>query len=643
MSQDNRFLTLNRFFNPNAPFGLGGATVFVDAKATSPASGAGTTTATVALARTESSPLDGIASYLYTGATNAQGQGWRFDVPIQPSDWTKPFTLKFDYQITSGTYYPAQFPVSGSTFSDFTMWCYSAGSATFIDQFSNWQVDGAVNSNNQYSYQGSWQCPSGATFARVIFYQGNAVSVPFTARFNNISFGREPRVQGNVYTNPVTFGATSSWGSTNTTYTGSWYRDGGFGNYKVNIALAGAPIGSSLVIQLPPGHVIDTSSPAFPTTPVAGMLPVGRVEITDVSDTPDTPYQGVVSYNTTTSVACRAFRTINGNLYVSAQTDMSATDPITFANGDYVYAEWRVPILGWGANGTLGQDADTRVIASRCQLGGATLIVTPQGLINFSTVNFDTAGAVTTGASWKFTAPVAGVYNFNACITTGMTAELWDIYKNGAFYNRVGSISAFAGTNTPGQDSVYLNAGDYVSLYSGVGITLVFGTTYGNYVNIQRVSGPAQVQAPEVITARYSTNAGATINNNSATVMDYEDKTYDDHGIVTTGATWKATAPRAGKVRVNAKATLVSNAGWGVGETAYLAVFKNGAEYGRGPFDSPVTATIVVNLSVEDEVDVVAGDYIDIRIFQNSGGNIALDTTSAKNYVSINFVGGITQ
>jgi len=66
VSQDSKFLTLNRNPMTNPPYSIGGATVFVDPKATSPATGAGVTTATVSLARTETTPLDGIASFLYT-------------------------------------------------------------------------------------------------------------------------------------------------------------------------------------------------------------------------------------------------------------------------------------------------------------------------------------------------------------------------------------------------------------------------------------------------------------------------------------------------------------------------------------------------------------------------------------------------
>jgi hypothetical protein len=279
----------------------------------------------------------------------------------------------------------------------------------------------------------------------------------------------------------------------------------------------------------------------------------------------------------------------------------------------------------------------------------------------YNTKIFDTHNGATYGAGVTFTyyVPVAGYYEVTAFESSSAAMAIAgnnDITRiillaNGTtfagsdlWHSKVNSAGETIRREATGIVKHYFNTGDALVLTANSdGASYVNSVIPLNYCTIARISGPAQVQAPEIITARYSTNAGQSISNNTVTIIDYEDLSYDDHGCVTTGASWKFTCPRAGKVKVNAAATLASNAGWGVGETAYLAVFKNAAEYGRGPYDAPATATLVVDLSVNDTVIVNAGDTIDIRIFQLSGGTIALDTTSVKNYVAINYVGGITQ
>ncbi len=299
-----------------------------------------------------------------------------------------------------------------------------------------------------------------------------------------------------------------------------------------------------------------------------------------------------------------------------------------------------------------------QVVSAKYAMGtsfglGSNLTLSQQ----FDTKVWDTHSAATYGIGVTFTyyVPFAGFYRIKNSFVANSTAFTTSVQVTGQalvgasasvgsiLFNRQFDANVTVAASDFGTCELQLKAGDplnFTIACAGITSSLSGNTSY-NVIEIERMSGPAQIPASTMITARYSTNAGQSILNNTISIIDFEDVSYDDNGCVTTGASWKFTAPRAGKVRVNAKATLASNNGWAVGETAYLAVFKNAVEYGRGPFDSPVTATIVVNLSVEDEVIVNAGDTIDIRIFQLSGGTIALDSTSVRNYVSLNFVGGV--
>jgi hypothetical protein len=53
-------------------------------------------------------------------------------------------------------------------------------------------------------------------------------------------------------------------------------------------------------------------------------------------------YKGHTNYNTTTSVAVRFQNNTSGQTAA-----FNATSPFTFGNGDWVDAEWSLPIVGW--------------------------------------------------------------------------------------------------------------------------------------------------------------------------------------------------------------------------------------------------------------------------------------------------------
>ena len=100
-------------------------------------------------------------------------------------------------------------------------------------------------------------------------------------------------------------------------------------------------------------------------------------------------------------------------------------------------------------------------------------------LLDYEDKIIDTHGAVTVGASWKFTAPIPGPYNIAAASKLAADAG-WDIgervslelYKNGASVKILGYNSAFdnAGGESismfaSGAKTIYLNTYDYISFY----------------------------------------------------------------------------------------------------------------------------------------------------------------------------------
>lgn len=124
-------------------------------------------------------------------------------------------------------------------------------------------------------------------------------------------------------------------------------------------------------------------------------------------------------------------------------------------------------------------------------------------IINYSTQERDTAGAVTTGAAWRFTAPVAGDYGVAAAIiynstTTWATGEIasLELWRNGTIYrfldrkDNMNSNLVAIFTQVSGSSTVYLDAGNYIDLRtrqtSGAALTLFNNAMY-NYVSIWRI------------------------------------------------------------------------------------------------------------------------------------------------------------
>lgn len=137
--------------------------------------------------------------------------------------------------------------------------------------------------------------------------------------------------------------------------------------------------------------------------------------------------------------------------------------------------------------------------------------------------------------------------------------------------------------------------------------------------------------------ARYTTNAGQSINSGAATIIDFEDLSIDTDSAVTVGAAWKFTCPtgKAGIYHVEADVTFASVA-WAAGNVAQLFLYKNNAIYSvlrRKTLEGAIT--FYNNVHGSDTVSLAVGDYIDIRTLQNTGAAVALHTDGLNNHVAI--------
>lgn len=129
--------------------------------------------------------------------------------------------------------------------------------------------------------------------------------------------------------------------TTNTTYTGKWWRTGEVLNCSINVSFSGAPDAVTLTVNLPTGFVINTAK--INSTSDERQI-VGNLIWYDAGTPASMP--GVVYYNSTTSVKPHGIRLAAASNHDVAP--VTQTVPNTWAANDVISFSFSVPISGWG-------------------------------------------------------------------------------------------------------------------------------------------------------------------------------------------------------------------------------------------------------------------------------------------------------
>jgi hypothetical protein len=167
--------------------------------------------------------------------------------------------------------------------------------------------------------------------------------------------------------------------------------------------------------------------------------------------------------------------------------------------------------------------------------------------------------------------------------------------------------------------SVYLLAGDYIEIKTehSYGTTALIGDASRQRVSIERVGGSELVQPGEKVYASYACSNSSSVSDNTATLIDYDTKLVDSHGAVTTGGSWKFTAPMAGFYTISASDSLV----FGVFCVFGLIVRKNGTAAKRHSIANEAGISSTRFAEISHGLFLNAGDYIDVQVLQESGGS----------------------
>lgn len=615
---------------PDAEAGTTGWATYADAAGTRPVDGTGGSPSST-WTTSSTTPLSTNNDFLWTkSAANRQGEGVSYAFTIDRSDQGKPLQIEFNYELVSGTFTGSTTP---STDSDMIVYIYDVTNATLIEPQGR-LLEPMVTSM-YYRYRGTFQTAINSTSYRLILHTATTSASAYTLAFDDFRVGPQVVSNGAVVTDwkdfsSVAAGTLITATTTNPTYgtvtinKAQWRRVGDSAeiqwDYYQTAAGSGANGSGMYLFNIPAEiGVMDTTKITVDTNDdyTANQSNVGwfRGQLTGVPNV--YIFTGIVSPYSSTKLKVTGMNWTQSNNTASTFTSWSSGGGLgVFSQGDFsISLTAKVPIAGWSSNVQMSSDSDTRVVAARyyASSGSSTTANNPS---NFDTKEFDTHNAVTTGASWKFTAPVSGYYEVTSEQYWGGPANL-SLYKNGSIHSHMATPTA--ATVGGGSNLVYLNAGDYVDVrpdatasFTSAGSPNSVSTT--NWISIKRLSGPSQIAASEEVSAIYTLSANQSLTANTSTV-NFDTKVYDSHNCVSTGASsWKFTAPTAGRYNVSTVVASASTSG-------YYHIYKNGSAH-RLYFVTnstyPMGASALVNLN--------AGDYIDIRCDATqtaTGGNTA--------------------
>ncbi|UOF83102.1 caprin-2 domain protein [Caudoviricetes sp.] len=605
--------------NPDAESNTSGWVEYTDASAAIPENGTGGVSSGY-WTRSTSSPLRGSGSFIYSHpGSDTRGKGVSFDFTIDAADKGKIQQISFDYAISTATF------ASTSTASDMIVYIYDVGNSVLIEPAGIY-IQNATTDLPQ-KHIATFQAASNSTTYRLILHSATVTPTSYVIKLDNFSVGPQSGTSGTVITDMKAYTPTGAW-TTNTTWTGFQRREGDSLLVHAQAAMGGAPNSAAFTVDLPAGLTIDTAKLPEAVASYNAAIDGGGT----FSDADGSPYPLVARYISSTSVGFfLADDAASGTIY---NTFNQAT-PVTVANSDRVIAFFRVPIVGWGSTTQMSDSTDTRVVALHYTNNGGTVITGDTTNIDWTTKVQDTHSA---WSGTVFTAPVAGFYVVEGAIQyTTNTAGNVGIVVNGSSTYRAGFRYATTGDQHRFFKTIYLNAGNTVSIQNATGGTLNNSAAY-HFLTIFRLSGPSQIAASETVEASYAGAASTTCPHAAYATVNFDQQITDSHGAVTTGASWKFTAPVAGRYSVKTNVMTGGTTGWAAGEGLTMRLRKNGSLF-RYLHDEVVENTTSQNIFRKargaSNIRLLAGEYIDVQVYQSSGVSLVCGGDSNLTYIDI--------
>lgn len=317
--------------------------------------------------------------------------------------------------------------------------------------------------------------------------------------------------------------------------------------------------------------------------------------------------------------------------YTAANAGYHSTAQITaildLVAGDYIQ------ITGFQNTGgnlaTVGNECEAEMVkldsgrvgsavgASVYNAGNATAGTGSYAAINiFDTEYFDTDGFHSTSSNTgRFTIPagMGGTYIVNIVAYVGSGTNYLALALNGG----VLAYDQFHGDMANISRVLKLNAGDYVEVYSNTASHTWF--TGGCYFEIIRVDSSSN--GPRFQGVRATSGGDTAVTNNTWTAIALSLETFDTNGYHDTSTNnSRITANSAGYFKVMGTFSWRNSTNTAI---RYGVIYKNGTQISnstggeRGNASDGVPSHVLVDI-----IQVVAGDYIELFAYQNTGGTL---------------------
>jgi hypothetical protein len=627
----------------SAEDGTVGWAVYKDAAGTSPVDGTGTISSPASSfvnSFNSTYALRGGYGFVFTKpASNCQGEGFSYDFTIDPADQAKMLRCTFDYKY-AGTYAD----------DDLQIWILDVTNNTLI-QPTPFKLKNHTMYSEQYAFE--FQAAYNSTSYRLIFHVASTSTSLFYFAFDNIQLGPQvargfgSNITDEVDKGVITFGATTTAPTKGTTSADSVKMsklgDKAFLVYNYKQLNNGTNGSGDYLLSLPSGMSFDPAKVTYYTGAHvygATLAPYGLGSVymswTDNASVGTNAFGKVIPYDATRFRVSLEYVTSAGAVGAGGGFWSSSYNSLGYSGTSYTSAniEFTAAISGWSAQSQIiSTDAAQGVVAGKVALSSTTTF--NNTTIVYDTVIMDKQGCFSGGV---YTVKTPGTYVLHAqgqSISTTMGVLL---------YKGATNLARSYQTSTANDD--YANCWTITDAIAGDtfyvktdGNYSVYGATVDNYFEVFMLQGPSQILASADVSARYKTSAGQSIAGSTATIIDFGTKDYDSNGSITTGASWKFTAPVAGIYEVST-AVLFNTASFTGTNSIELRLFKNGSLYSivdRLTINS--TATTYFGTSGSGKIRLIAGDYIDIRVQHTEGSNRSLYADDTYNWIEVTKVG----
>jgi len=616
-----------------------GWATYADAAGTDPVDGTGGSPNST-LTASSSNPLASDYHFRFTKNSGAsrQGEGFSYDFTIQNADKARVIEIELNYSVSANFDYGTMGDTSDP--SDIVWWIYDVTNSSLIQpSASQWMDGGGV-------HKLTFQSASDSTSYRLIGHIGVTTTLAWTFDWDIEYCGRQRKNIGYSASDIQVISAPTINGDTSDPTKGTtsedelqWNLDGQFMHIKYEFSQTGAGAAGSggYYLTIPGGYSGDANH--ISATTITNNR--GSAVIYDGT----TLHPAMLSLDPANPTRLYIYATDTNNTWGSGLGALSnATVRISLD-------AW-IPIAGRSSNTLVSSDADTRTVAAKIYKSSAANHTSSGSHqdIAFETAEIDTHASFD-NANDYWVCPVAGKYRISVSAGLGSAASgvmETAIKKNGSIiaYGPLILLNATYGTRSVGSTVVELNVGDYIgaSAFQTSGGSLAYAASaLETYIAIEKVSGPAQIAASEVVAVRYNSNAGQSIPNNSPTTLVHEDLVFNSHEGSYNISTGVFTAPIAGPYLIGCHLRFGNSISWATTEFAYLRANKNsGSEYAylgyNTQFDSSNTYMSVGGFTM---IWLNVGDTVEMEAAHNEGGSLALDGDANYNYVTFARLGGV--